>query len=1106
MAESIFGPFVEKLADCTIAAISRQFKYMFCYNKNVQNLRSKVQDLENKRNDAQSLVVGAKRNAFVIKSEVKAWLKKVDDLKKEADEVLNSTTNSEMRCLYLRCPNLKTRYLLSRNATKKITAIVKLQEECKFGEVGVRAPLELPSFHGFEALKTRISTKEDIIKALEDKDISIVGICGLPGVGKTTMAKEVMTQVKGGLFDEVAMVVVSKDVDIIRIQDKLADMLGLKIDEKTNEIARAARLTERLTQDNKKRILVILDDVWTDINLETLGIPSLNRPEGLKILLTSRFEYVCKGMGAQRNIEVGVLPREEAFALFQEISTISNGDTQLMAIAKQVAEECKGLPLALEVVGKTLINSKLHEWRNALNQLQNSQQDDRVYSSIELSYNNLRSEEHRSLLLLCSLFPEDESIPIESLVRYARGLELFKYTETLLQTRDWTRTVSDNLKSCHLLLSGYREDEVKLHDVIIDFCLSIACKGTHRYMVKHDIRTDWPEHDNHESYGAISLTFQERILLPSRLQYENLKFLWVKPSFWPRNTIDIPEEFFDYMQELRVIDFSRNQIRSQIRLPPGLRTLCLNDCTLEIRMSFFGSLKKLEILSFYCSSLSFDFFRDEMVELSNLRLLDLRFVKGPCPLPPGFLFCMKKLEELYLGNYNNISYEEKEHIIQEVSSLKALNTLQIDTDDTRFLTQLFQGCSEKLEKFQITNSYIGVPVFTHIPRDLDIFELLMEQLERFRIIRDHLRHFRRELELLYIDPYMLLEPGIKSFMRRSDKLFLSVKGWNNPAIELVEDGFIDVKSLSLSHLDSEYLIDATGSIPSGILDNLEFLVLSSMHCLKAIHKGNLPRMENVARGVSEPALFRNLKEIVLCECAKIKRMFSESVAKCMVNLQELLIMSCQSLEEVVSMDTQENEITEPLLFPKLKKFVLYNLMSFLSFRSQPNVVGLHQTLLNQVELPVMEDLKIAGLGCIEKLLSMEETSFGSLNRLRRMRVNHCDNLVNIAESNSIRLLRNLENLTVHSCRAINVIFDFEGLNVNKDNEEEMSILSQLQRLFLARNDYLVHITKMVPNGIHVFQNLNRLDVAYFFAMKLKKSLEEKKEEEEEWLAKLCSLN
>ncbi|XP_022897029.1 probable disease resistance protein At4g27220 isoform X1 [Olea europaea var. sylvestris] len=1015
MAESIVGHFVEKLADYTIAAISRQFKYMFRYNRNIQNLRSEVQDLENKRNDVQSSVDGAKRNALVIKSEVDAWLKKADDLKKEADEVLNSTTNSEMRCLYFRCPNLKTRYSLSRNATKKATAIVELQQKGKFDEVRRRAPLKLSSFHGSEALKTRMSTKEDIIKALKDKDISIVGVCGLPGVGKTTMAKEVMTEVKGGLFDEVAMGVVSKDVDIIRIQDKLADMLSLKIDEKTNEIARAARLAERLTQDNKKRILVILDDVWTDIDLKTLGIPSSNRPEGLKILLTSRFEYVCKRMGAQRNIEVGVLPREEAFALFQdvaEISKISSITTELKAIAEQVAEECKGLPLALVIAGKTLRDSELRVWRNALNQLRNSQHDDVVYSSIELSYNYLKSDEHRSLLLLCSLFLEDESIPIESLVRYARGLGLFKYTETLLDTRDRTYAISDNLKSCHLLLSGYREEEVKLHDVIRDFCLSIASKGEHRYLVKHDIRTEWPEHDNHESYSAISLTFQRRILLPSRLQYGNLKFLRVQCYSGGRK-IDITGEFFYYMQELRVIDFSGFQIRSPIRLPLGLQTLCLNDCILEIEMSSFGSLKKLEILTFLDSSLPVDFSRDEMVELSNLRLLDLRFKKGPCLLPPGFLFGMKKLEDLYLGRCLYPRYEEKEHIIEELSSLKDLNTLQIITDDTRVLLQLLQSCSEKLEK-------------------LERFQIYKSGIDpSYRFHRD----FRRDLKLENIDRNMLLEPRIKSLMRRSDKLFLSnVIGWNNPVIELVEDGFINLKSLELHRLDSEYLIDAAGSISSGMFGNLESLALENMHYLKAIHNGNLPRMEHVTRGVSEPALFYNLKQIIVYDCAKIKRLFSESVAKCMVNLQSLYLWSCRSLEEVISMDTQENEITEPLSFPKLKKVVLDDLSSFISFRSQPNAVGLRRTLLNQVELPDMENLEISGSGSIEKILSVE-TPFGSPNRLWRMRVAICDNLVNIAQSNSIKLLQNLGTLVVTECMALNVIFDFEGLNVNKDYEE-----------------------------------------------------------------------
>ncbi|CAA2956225.1 probable disease resistance protein At4g27220 [Olea europaea var. sylvestris] len=884
MAEAIVSPFVQKPADYTIAAISLQFKYMFRYNRNIQNLSSKVQDLENKRNEVQLSVDQAKSNALVINPEVDAWLKKVDDLKEQADEFLNSTTNSEMRCLYLRCPNLKTRYLLSRNATKKITAIDELQVKGdKLGEVGVRAPLQLLPVHGSEALKSRISTKKEIIKALEDTRISIVGIYGLPGVGKTTMAQEVMTQVlKDKLFDEVAKVVVSKDVDIIRIQYELAEMLDLSINV------------------TKMRILVILDDVWTDINLETLGIPSLNRPEGLKILLTSRDKLVLERMGA-RNIEVGVLSGEEAFAFFQNVAKISNDATGLKDIAEQVAEECKGLPLALEVVGKTLVNRELYVWRDALNQLRHYQHGDEVYSRIQFSYNYLESDEHRSFLLLCSLFPEDESISIESLVTYARGLELFQYTDTLLATRNRAYTISDTLKSRHLLLSGDRGEDVKLHDVIRDFCLSIASKREHRYMAKHDITTEWLEHDNHESYGAISLTFQGEVSLPSSLQYGNLKFLWVQ-SFRSGSVIDIPEDFFDYMQELRVIHFSGVQIPSPIRLPPGLRTLCLFNCDLEIGLSFFESLKKLEILLFVGSSVSIDFRSDEMVELSNLRSLGLGLMEDPHILPPGLLFGIKKLEELYLGSCLNTIDEENEHIIKELSSLKDLKTFQIKAFDARVLTQLLQECSEQLEK-----------------------------LERFQICMNFFSqsdHFRRELNLHDIDGNMLLEPGIKSLMRRTDKLSLSVEGWNNPVIELVEDGFSDLKSLKLTGLDSEYLIDATGSIPSGIFGNLKYLELISMRYLKEIHNGNLPRME--------PAPFRNLKETVVDSCPKIKRVFSESVAKCMVNLRSVDISSCLTLEEVVSMDTQENEITESpskIVFGKLRRIKLMDLPRFKMFCS-----------------------------------------------------------------------------------------------------------------------------------------------------------------------------
>ncbi|CAA2997484.1 disease resistance At4g27190-like [Olea europaea subsp. europaea] len=50
---------------------------------------------------------------------------------------------------------------------------------------------------------------------LKDKVVSIIGFCGMPGVGKTTVANEVANEVKvDEVFDDVAIAVVSQDPDI----------------------------------------------------------------------------------------------------------------------------------------------------------------------------------------------------------------------------------------------------------------------------------------------------------------------------------------------------------------------------------------------------------------------------------------------------------------------------------------------------------------------------------------------------------------------------------------------------------------------------------------------------------------------------------------------------------------------------------------------------------------------------------------------------------------------------------------------------------------------------------------------------------------------------
>jgi hypothetical protein len=141
---------------------------------------------------------------------------------------------------------------------------------------------------------------------------------------------------------------VTQSPDLRRIQGEIADMLDLKFDKETVS-GRASRLHERLSQDRK--ILVILDDIWEKLELETIGIPS----KGCKLVLISRNRDVlfCE-MGTQKDFGLEVLPKEEAWNLFENMAGDCVKNPNLRCVATEVAKECAGLPIAIVTVSKAL--------------------------------------------------------------------------------------------------------------------------------------------------------------------------------------------------------------------------------------------------------------------------------------------------------------------------------------------------------------------------------------------------------------------------------------------------------------------------------------------------------------------------------------------------------------------------------------------------------------------------------------------------------------------------------------------------------------------------------------------------------------------------------
>ncbi|KAG6681893.1 hypothetical protein I3842_13G112200 [Carya illinoinensis] len=141
-------------------------------------------------------------------------------------------------CLNGWFPNLKFRYSLGKKAQKNTRAIiVLLQEGEKYDRVFIRAPpLEIGStsnghFKNFDSRKTKIN---QVLEALKDDKMDMIAICGMGGIGKTEMAKEIAKRVKGdNLFDKVAIAVVSQNPNLKEIQAEIAERLGPKLNEES---------------------------------------------------------------------------------------------------------------------------------------------------------------------------------------------------------------------------------------------------------------------------------------------------------------------------------------------------------------------------------------------------------------------------------------------------------------------------------------------------------------------------------------------------------------------------------------------------------------------------------------------------------------------------------------------------------------------------------------------------------------------------------------------------------------------------------------------------------------------------------------------------------
>ncbi|KAK2386145.1 putative disease resistance RPP13 protein [Trifolium repens] len=735
----------------------------------------------------------------------------------------------------------------------------------------------------------RADEKEKIFNYLfstndNDKQVSIISIVGLGGMGKTTLAQLVYNDPRVEKeFELKAWVHVPKSFDVVGLGKTILRSFGSSANSEDLDPL-ICQLQQTLAG---KKFLLVLDDVWTGNEecWERLLLPLNRGSSKSKIVVTTRETQVASFMESDHRVPLQQLEEEDCWKLF--VKHAFRGKNvfeypELESIGKKILDKCGGLPLAVKTMGN-LLHRKFSrdEWCKILesDMWHVSECDDKINSVLRLSYHNLSSNLKRCFAF-CSIFPKGYKFQKDQLIKLWMAEGLLKCSGTDKREEELGDKFFDDLESISFFQQSLDFKDNKcfaMHDLVNDlakseslkFCLQIdevdkvqhICEKTRHIRCSLDLNDDAiisKQDDVIISKQICKIKGMRSLLIESRVSYGE----------WVRISNNLQRDIFSKLKHLRMLSFR------------GCELTELSDKIRNLKLLRYLDLTRTKIKSL----------PDSICDLYNLETLILEECSKLTELPLDFhkLVCLRHL------------YMEGTDIKKMPKKIGRLNNLQT-------LSHFVVGekCGSDIKELNDFNHLQGklcISGLEHVINPTDAAEANMKAKKNLEELKLSYRvNFKLNNNGGALNVLEVLQPN--SNLKRltvedyNGKCFPNwLRGYHLPnlvSLKLMNCGLCSqlpplgqlpcLKELSISNCDGINIIDkefydnnnSTSLLPFRSLEVLKFEQMSNWEewlCLEG---------------------FPMLKELCITKCPELKRVPPQHLP----SLQKLQMSECNKLEE-----------------------------------------------------------------------------------------------------------------------------------------------------------------------------------------------------------------